>query len=51
MTPAEEDAIRRSVRRGQPFGQPDWQAETTSRLGLQSTSRPVGRPRKPVDGP
>ncbi len=40
----EESAVRRSIRRGQPFGAPDWQALTATHLGLGSTFRPLGRP-------
>jgi putative transposase len=46
MSPDEEDALRRVVRRCQPFGALDWQLLTASRLGLGSTLRPVERPRK-----
>jgi len=46
LGPAEVDALRRAVRRGQPFGSPDWRAETARRLGLESALRPIGRPRK-----
>jgi putative transposase len=42
----EEEAIRRSIRRGQPFGAPDWRERTADRLGLRSTLQPLGRPRK-----
>ena len=42
---------QRSIRRGQPFGSDSWQAEVAARLGLESTFRPRGRPRKrPEDG-
>ena len=37
---------RKSVDRGRPHGDPDWQRQTALRLGLQSTLRPPGRPRK-----
>lgn len=50
-TPAELDALRRSVNRGAPFGDADWIASTANRLGLQSTLRPRGRPRKPRPSP
>lgn len=46
LSPAEEDAVRRSIQRGQPFGAADWQAGTAQRLGLGSTLRPRGRPKK-----
>jgi putative transposase len=46
LSPAEEEAMRRSILRGQPFGALDWQAETAHRLGLESAFRPRGRPKK-----
>jgi putative transposase len=45
-TPAELDALHRSVNRGAPFGDPVWQAQTARRLKLEATMRPIGRPRK-----
>jgi putative transposase len=42
----ELESIRRSVERGRPFGQPEWQKEISKRLGLESAYRPTGRPRK-----
>ena len=51
MTPAEEEAVQRSIQRNQPFGTSDWQETTASRLGLLSTLRPRGRPKKnPING-
>jgi putative transposase len=44
--PAEEEAVRRSIERGQPFGSVPWQTEVAARLGLESALRPRGRPRK-----
>jgi putative transposase len=44
--PAEEEALRRSMARGQPYGSDDWREATAARLGLGSTLRPRGRPRK-----
>ena len=38
--------LRRSVQRGRPFGQPEWQKEIAKRLGLESAYRPTGRPRR-----
>ena len=35
-----------SIRRGQPLGTDDWRASTAARLGLDSTLRPRGRPKK-----
>jgi putative transposase len=43
---AELAAVRQAVRRGSPFGAPDWQKKAAAKLGLQSTLRPRGRPRK-----
>lgn len=43
---AEEDALRRAIERGTPFGSERWTAHTARRLGLESTLRPRGRPRK-----
>jgi len=45
-TEAELEALRRSVKRGAPFGQTVWTQETAKRLGLQSTLRRRGRPRR-----
>jgi len=39
-------ALRRSVLRGNPFGEEWWQERTARRLGLESTLRARGRPRK-----
>jgi putative transposase len=46
MKPSDDEAMVRSLQRGQPFGDPDWQSRTSGRLGLTSTFRPRGRPRK-----
>jgi putative transposase len=35
-----------ALRRGAPFGSVPWQQETAQRLGLESTLKPLGRPRK-----
>jgi putative transposase len=43
---AELEAIRRSVQRGQPFGSDSWVRATASHLGLESTLRERGRPKK-----
>jgi putative transposase len=50
LSPAEEESLQRSVRRGQPFGSAEWQAATTVRLGLESAFRPRGRPKKGGNG-
>ncbi|NLE58342.1 MAG: transposase [Planctomycetes bacterium] len=46
MTPAEEEAICRSINRGAPWGSETWQKRIAARLGLESSLRPRGRPRK-----
>jgi putative transposase len=38
--------IRVSVARGTPYGSDEWTATTVRRMGLESTVRPRGRPRK-----
>jgi putative transposase len=45
-TASELAALRRSVNRGTPFGGDAWMKRTADQLGLQSTLRPRGRPRK-----
>jgi putative transposase len=45
-TEAELEAVRRCVQRGSPFGQEPWLKATAKRLGLESTLRPRGRPKK-----
>ena len=42
----ELDRVRDCVRRGRPYGDEAWTARTAARLGLESTLRSVGRPRK-----
>ena len=46
QTEGELEAIRRSVMRGQPYGRADWVQQTARSLGLETTLRPRGRPRK-----
>ena len=46
QTQGEVDAVRRSLVRGMPFGSLTWTNKTARRLGLQSTLRPRGRPKK-----
>jgi putative transposase len=43
---AEEAALRRSIQRGSPYGSEHWTKLTATRLGLQHTLNPRGRPRK-----
>jgi putative transposase len=42
----ELQSVRQSLARGTPFGAKRWTARIASRLGLQKTLRPRGRPRK-----
>jgi putative transposase len=46
QTQAEVDAIRRSVQRGRPYGDDPWAKRVAGRLGLESTFRARGRPKK-----
>lgn len=46
LTASELAAVRRSTRRGTPYGSEDWQTTIARRLHLESTLRPLGRPRK-----
>jgi putative transposase len=48
LTPAELDAVHRSIVRGSPFGDPAWSATAAQQMGLVSTLRERGRPRKAV---
>jgi putative transposase len=43
---AELEALRRCTNRGCPYGKADWVSHTAKTLGLESTLRPKGRPRK-----
>src|SRR5579871_2747047 len=43
---AELTAMRLSLQRGQPYGGEAWARATAARLGLESTFRPRGRPKK-----
>jgi putative transposase len=46
MTAKEEKQFKQSLERGSPFGNEDWIQSTVKRLGLESTQRSRGRPRK-----
>jgi putative transposase len=50
QTEAELAAVRRAVNRGCPFGEAAWTDRIVARLGLQSTLRSQGRPRKQENG-
>ena len=45
---AELQALRQCLSRGRPFGSDTWVQRTSKRLGLESTLRPRGRPRKDI---
>ena len=45
QTESEVAAIRRSVNRGTPLGTPKWTERTVKQMGLESTTRPRGRPK------
>jgi putative transposase len=47
LTESEMEAVRLSVNRGRPFGSAGWVDRTAEQLGLQSSLRPRGRPRRP----
>jgi len=50
LTAEELAMLRHSVVRGTPFGDPKWQQRIVAKLGLESTMRPRGRPRKTPAG-
>ena len=50
LPPAAEEAVLRSIRRSQPLGDPAWQIRIATRLGILSTLRPIGRPKKTENG-
>ena len=50
QTAAELRALRRSVNRGSPFGDDQWCERTIRQLHLESTIRPMGRPKKSING-
>ncbi len=45
-TDAELQSLRRSCQRGTPYGSAPWVESTVKKLGLESTIRPPGRPKK-----
>jgi putative transposase len=51
QTEAELDAIRKCLDRGKPFGSEPWQKNVAAQLGLESSLRPRGRPRKRAKAP
>ncbi len=46
LSDKEREAIQRSIRRGSPYGEENWIESISRRLGLATTLRPRGRPRK-----
>jgi len=46
--PDELDALRRAVARARPYGDDRWMERTAKTLGIESSLRPVGRPKKPA---
>jgi putative transposase len=46
QTEAEEQAMERSIARSRPLGESEWVKRIAGRLGLQSTLRPRGRPKR-----
>jgi putative transposase len=46
QTEAELERVRECLRRRRPFGELAWMEKTAKRLGLESSLRPRGRPRK-----
>ena len=51
QTESELAVLRASVVRGAPYGDTHWQEQTAEALGLQSSMRPQGRPRKAKEKP
>jgi len=50
QTEAELESIRRCVTRGCPYGNESWVTRIVKKLGLETTLRPRGRPRKAEKG-
>jgi REP-associated tyrosine transposase len=50
LTELELLAVRQSVQRGVPYGDASWTERTVHKLGLETTLRPRGRPKKPEKG-
>ena len=46
MTEAKLSALQRCIDRGAPFGTAAWSEQAAESLGLESSLRPLGRPRK-----
>ena len=46
LSKKELDALRHCVKRGLPFGDDQWTEKTVKRFGLESATRPRGRPKR-----
>ena len=46
LTDAERDALSVCINRGQPFGNEKWKLKTAKSMGIESSLRPRGRPKK-----
>ncbi len=46
LSDAEQEAMETCIIRGRPYGDEQWQKRIVKRLGLESTLRPRGRPKK-----
>jgi putative transposase len=51
QTEEEVKRLRHCIDRGMPYGSDDWTKQTAVSLGLESSLRPRGRPRKSADEP
>ena len=47
LTLQEKQAMEGCIQRGTPYGGEKWQKQIAKRLGIESTLRPRGRPKKP----
>ena len=48
LSETERDALAVCISRGQPFSKDDWKSQTARKLGIESSLRPRGRPRKKI---
>ena len=48
QTEAEVEALRECIRRRRPYGDLAWMERTARQLGVETSLRPLGRPRKPM---
>ncbi len=46
QTDAEVEWLRENIQRGRPYGDTPWTQQTATKLGIESSLRPRGRPRK-----